>query len=222
LNTAEWTEEEDALLGEKVVQFGANWNKIGKFFVNRPDIGLRNRWQMLARRAAATSQDARAAVKGDVETSPDAEIERLGAKRIPNPFDDMFNESDFQLFGQPDAPRRSNLNDCSARLIIAASDFSGPLGRSRSLTYRSTVNLPHSHKKPVWSKNDQVKLTEKSGGGSKPEGQFLSRHFTKLVFQNSPPWQSWFAVRMEEVAMRFLPGSPNFDRHRCRFQKVHP
>jgi hypothetical protein len=47
-----WTAEEDALLEKKYREMGAKWNKISKFFVNRSDNSLRNRWMMLARHQA--------------------------------------------------------------------------------------------------------------------------------------------------------------------------
>ena len=50
LRTDPWTEEEDALLEEKFKEFGGKWNKIAKFFTNRSDNSLRNRWMMIVRR----------------------------------------------------------------------------------------------------------------------------------------------------------------------------
>ncbi|OHT00412.1 hypothetical protein TRFO_32910 [Tritrichomonas foetus] len=45
-----WSQEEDNLLTEKVSEFGGKWNKIGKFFQNRSDNSIRNRWMLIARR----------------------------------------------------------------------------------------------------------------------------------------------------------------------------
>jgi hypothetical protein len=50
LRHCEWTPEEDALLMQKYLEFGAKWNKIGRFFTNRSDNALRNRWQLMNRR----------------------------------------------------------------------------------------------------------------------------------------------------------------------------
>ena len=44
-----WTFEEDQLLIQKYSEFGSHWNKISKFFINRSDNSIRNRWQMLVR-----------------------------------------------------------------------------------------------------------------------------------------------------------------------------
>lgn len=44
-----WTEEEDALLGEKVCEFGRKWSKIAKFFSNRTDVTIKNRWVKIER-----------------------------------------------------------------------------------------------------------------------------------------------------------------------------
>jgi hypothetical protein len=44
-----WTPEEDRVLAEKYHEFGSKWNKIAKFFLNRSDIALRNRWQLIER-----------------------------------------------------------------------------------------------------------------------------------------------------------------------------
>jgi hypothetical protein len=47
-----WTPQEDELLEAKYKEYGVKWNKIARFFVNRSDISLRNRWQVLARHHA--------------------------------------------------------------------------------------------------------------------------------------------------------------------------
>jgi hypothetical protein len=52
LQQGPWSAEEDGLLERKHAELGAKWNKIAKFFVNRSDNALRNRWQLLARRKA--------------------------------------------------------------------------------------------------------------------------------------------------------------------------
>lgn len=52
LRTDPWTAEEDQLLDQKFAEFGPRWNKISKFFVNRSDNNIRNRWMMIARHRA--------------------------------------------------------------------------------------------------------------------------------------------------------------------------
>jgi hypothetical protein len=47
-----WTPQEDELLEAKHRDYGAKWNKIARFFVNRSDISLRNRWMVLDRHHA--------------------------------------------------------------------------------------------------------------------------------------------------------------------------
>lgn len=47
-----WKKEEDDLIEEKVLEFGPKWNKISKFFENRSDYSIRNRWMMLERHKA--------------------------------------------------------------------------------------------------------------------------------------------------------------------------
>jgi hypothetical protein len=45
-----WTLEEDQLLVDRYAAYGAKWNKIAKFFVNRSDNSIRNRWQLMLRK----------------------------------------------------------------------------------------------------------------------------------------------------------------------------
>lgn len=52
LRTDPWTAEEDMLLDQKIAEFGPKWNKIAKFFRNRSDNSIRNRWMMMARHRA--------------------------------------------------------------------------------------------------------------------------------------------------------------------------
>lgn len=46
-----WTPEEDALLEQKYSELGPKWVNISKFFVNRTDTMLKNRFLVLTRRA---------------------------------------------------------------------------------------------------------------------------------------------------------------------------
>jgi hypothetical protein len=52
-----WTPDEDRLLAQKYREFGSKWNKIAKFFINRSDIALRNRWQLIERHRTKTVQN---------------------------------------------------------------------------------------------------------------------------------------------------------------------
>ena len=51
-----WTPEEDRLLEQKLKEFGAKWVNISKYFKNRTDTMLKNRWLVLARRLNTTIQ----------------------------------------------------------------------------------------------------------------------------------------------------------------------
>lgn len=55
LRKDQWSAEEDKLLEEKFAEYGAKWNKISRFFVNRSDNNIRNRWMMIERHRAKTS-----------------------------------------------------------------------------------------------------------------------------------------------------------------------
>ena len=48
-----WTQEEDELLLAKVSEIGSKWVAISKFFHNRTDINVKNRWVVLMRRNAS-------------------------------------------------------------------------------------------------------------------------------------------------------------------------
>ena len=64
-----WTPEEDKILTEKVAEFGGKWNKIGKFFQNRSDNSIRNRWMLIARRKSK-SQEKDNSYSGNMSQSP--------------------------------------------------------------------------------------------------------------------------------------------------------
>jgi hypothetical protein len=51
LNRAEWSGEEDALLVRKYFELGAKWVQITKFFRNRTDAMVKNRFNKLRREA---------------------------------------------------------------------------------------------------------------------------------------------------------------------------
>ena len=44
-----WTEEEDQQLREKVAEHGRKWSQIAKYFENRTDVTIKNRWLKLQR-----------------------------------------------------------------------------------------------------------------------------------------------------------------------------
>lgn len=48
-NGQPWTYEDDQLLVQKYEELGPKWNKIAKFFHNRSDNSIRNRWQLIIR-----------------------------------------------------------------------------------------------------------------------------------------------------------------------------
>jgi hypothetical protein len=50
LNTRPWTPTEDALLIEKYLMIGSRWVTIAKFFPNRTDAMIKNRFLMLQRK----------------------------------------------------------------------------------------------------------------------------------------------------------------------------
>jgi hypothetical protein len=50
LRHLEWTPEEDALLREKVSEYGSRWHTMAQSFDNRSPLSLRNRWHKMARR----------------------------------------------------------------------------------------------------------------------------------------------------------------------------
>jgi hypothetical protein len=50
LRQGSWTQDEDMLLTEQFKEHGPKWNTIAQLFVNRSDMSLRNRWQVLERR----------------------------------------------------------------------------------------------------------------------------------------------------------------------------
>jgi hypothetical protein len=81
-----WSPEEDALLDEKVKQFGTKWNTIGHFFPNRSDMSLRNRWMMIERRRAKgepmpVSEDFPVSPVPLEEDDPVADVVHVGADK---------------------------------------------------------------------------------------------------------------------------------------------
>jgi hypothetical protein len=93
LRTDEWTPEEDLLLEELFSQVGPKWNTIGQHFTSRSDMSLRNRHQVLVRRARKMAFDEWATADPFQETG-DAIVER------PNQGDSLSRLMD--LFGSPE------------------------------------------------------------------------------------------------------------------------
>jgi hypothetical protein len=52
LRNGQWTEDEDTLLREKFLEFGAKWSLIVAFFPSRSEVNLKNRWTQLQNRGA--------------------------------------------------------------------------------------------------------------------------------------------------------------------------
>lgn len=48
-NNQPWNYDDDRLLVEKYAELGPKWNKIAKYFHNRSDNSIRNRWQLIIR-----------------------------------------------------------------------------------------------------------------------------------------------------------------------------
>lgn len=44
-----WTAEEDALILRKYDEIGSRWSSMAKYFINRTDVNIKNRWVVLTR-----------------------------------------------------------------------------------------------------------------------------------------------------------------------------
>ena len=60
LSQLPWSMEEDILLANKYAEFGSHWSKISKFFPNRSDNAIRNRWCLLLRQSERRSNSSSA------------------------------------------------------------------------------------------------------------------------------------------------------------------
>ena len=76
LRTDPWTPEEDMLLDQKFAEYGPKWNKISKFFVNRSDNNIRNRWMMIARHRAKSQ-------KSPISPAPTPTQSPIATMKIP-------------------------------------------------------------------------------------------------------------------------------------------
>lgn len=65
-----WTEEEDRILEEKYAEFGPKWNKLAKFFNNRGDNNIRNRWMMISRHKAKKIINCKDSYKPELPLAP--------------------------------------------------------------------------------------------------------------------------------------------------------
>jgi hypothetical protein len=71
LNTESWTEEDDSRLLQCQASLGNKWVKIARFFVNRTDAMIKNRFEQLQRKANKRKRRARkAAAQAETGTPP--------------------------------------------------------------------------------------------------------------------------------------------------------
>jgi hypothetical protein len=56
ISTEPWSPEDDQLLSEKHKELGSQWSKIAKFFPNRTDVNVKNRWTSLDGKANKANQ----------------------------------------------------------------------------------------------------------------------------------------------------------------------
>ncbi|OHT00849.1 hypothetical protein TRFO_32417 [Tritrichomonas foetus] len=103
-----WTKEEDDLLLQKYSVFGGKWNKISKYFVNRSDNHLRNRWMMLARHQAKGG-DLCQYESSSVE-SPVASSSPVGQSITFNSISQSFTERNFAQSGNQIQSGKSDPN----------------------------------------------------------------------------------------------------------------
>lgn len=103
LRTDPFTPEEDILLDQKYAEYGPRWNKISKFFHNRSDNSLRNRWMMIARHRAKSQ-------KSPISPAPNAQV-RVERPRVVMPVVKEFKvpevkalENSFEMLNVPTVP----------------------------------------------------------------------------------------------------------------------
>jgi hypothetical protein len=91
LRQGAWTHDEDMLLIEQFTEHGAKWNTIAQAFINRSDLALRNRWQVLERRMTKTGKTA-PVVQPIEQPAPDvAPIEEPARPASPFTFTGLFD-----------------------------------------------------------------------------------------------------------------------------------
>ena len=126
-----WTKEEDELLIQKYAEFGGKWNKIAKYFVNRSDNHLRNRWMMIARHQAKgdTNFLDRSGSTLEIASNP---VDVATSSESSSNLDDSSEDDakvDSQLVQFPDQPKPNPILDSgveelsSAKYWLDESDF---------------------------------------------------------------------------------------------------
>ena len=90
VNNSEWTEEEDKLLFEKFEEFGTKWSAIAKFFNNRTNTNVKNRWLAIHRRSAQKSS--KASSKEASDSTEKQSDEEKPQKENNDAFDSLFQE----------------------------------------------------------------------------------------------------------------------------------
>ena len=87
LRSDPFSNEEDLILELKYKEYGPKWNKISKFFVNRSDNSIRNRWMMISRHRAKNTP---IISKKEIHQKPMQivkEIKVLEKQKPSNPFE---------------------------------------------------------------------------------------------------------------------------------------
>ncbi|EAY15029.1 Myb-like DNA-binding domain containing protein [Trichomonas vaginalis G3] len=99
LNKNPWTPEEDALLISKYHEIGAKWVKMSKFFNNRTDYSLKNRWNVLVRHNSVTMNSPISEPEEEKIIDNQSEIETAVQDVTADPmFMDFDFTTDFDLF----------------------------------------------------------------------------------------------------------------------------
>lgn len=104
INTAEWTEEEDKLILEKYNEIGSKWVQMMKYFQNRTDIMLKNRYQVILRRQNRIRKDKDRKDTDALAQSPNKQIDESPIL-TQNEFNESFPKGLFEedsLFEQID------------------------------------------------------------------------------------------------------------------------
>jgi hypothetical protein len=86
ISTGPWTEEEDELLLQKVKEMGSQWSRIARFFANRTDITVKNRWislnsQQKRNQAAFLVNESRANMTREENSGRNLSEEKTGVMR---------------------------------------------------------------------------------------------------------------------------------------------
>lgn len=85
-----WTAEEDDLLLSKIHEVGPKWVRISRFFPNRSDVSLKNRWLQLSRRTKFT----KSLLNGSVSDPPAQSVELIDGQFMDLCFSvDVFDDT---------------------------------------------------------------------------------------------------------------------------------